>query len=385
MIFYTEDKYYVTINGTNDNTIKPGFELLSINGERIEMVRTKMLKYLWADGYNETGKTKATSEAYFPLFYYLFIARPESFNLVFKNLNGEEVKIVVPAQPFKETQKFFSKNPVNESILKIYGPKNKLDRKKGWRLQVLKKVDVAIMRINGFGGGKSEEEARGIMRHFLDGCMAKLEKDKIRNLIIDLRYNSGGWDIQGVELFTYLIKEPTRCYRRLHSVSDSSEFLKFSDLSSEDMKNVQNELKKEADGTFSIKEEFSPQLKLQSPKPNRFTGNILVLANGGSASTTSEFVAYTKSNKSAIIIGEETGGAYEGGNGGSYIHLELPNSKINVATPLLYYDNEVTEPIQKGRGTMPDFEVHSSLEEVLKGYDRPLNFALEFIKKQNIK
>ena len=145
---------------------------------------------------------------------------------------------------------------------------------------------------------------------------------------------------------------------------------------------VNKELKREPDNTFSVQEEFSPQLKMQSPKANGFKGRVYVLANGGSGSTTSEFIAYSKSHGAITLIGEETGGAYEGGNGGSFLNFVLPHSKISIGTPLLYYDNEVTPPKQPGRGTMPDFSVPYNIEDVLKGFDTQLNFALKLIQKE---
>lgn len=381
MVFYMAGKYIVTVNGTGDTSIKPGFELLTINDRSVTDIRREIFRHLWADGYNETLKTKLTTEIYFPLFYYLSIERSETFSVTLRNLNGEEIKITVAAQRFKETLSFFRKNVVNKQILSANALKNKLDQRKGWRLSIRKDENVGVLRINAFGGGNSEEAARKKMNVFLDGCMKKLNKEEIKDLIIDLRYNGGGWDIQGVELFTYLMKEPARCYRRLHSISDSTEFLGFSDLSSEDRRNLKKELTPETDGTFSVKEEFSEQLKLQYPKPNRFTGQVYILMNGGSASTTSEFIAYAKSNKAAILIGEETGGANEGGNGGSFLNFELPHSRFSVGTPLLYYENEVVGPKQKGRGTMPDFAVPYNIEDILRGYDTQLNFTLELIRK----
>jgi hypothetical protein len=382
MILFIENRYYVTVNGTADNTIQPGHELLSINGKPISDIRAQMQKFLWADGYNEMGKSKAMDESYFPLFYYLLVEKPSEFNLTLKDHQRKEFSITLPAQMLRNTVKNFKRNKVNKQILHIANKRNKLDRKNGWRLTIREDEKVGIMRINGFGGGKDEEEARKKMRDFLDDCMTKLTTKKIQDLIIDLRYNGGGWDIQGVELFTYLIDKPALCYQRLHTITDSSEFFKLSDISPEDRKLLRSRLQKQSDGTFSVKEEFSDQLRLQQPKPNGFRGKVYILANRGSGSTTSEFLAYTKSNQRATIIGEECNGAYEGGHGGSFLHFDLPHSKISFGTPLLYYNNAVTPIEPKGRGTIPDYKVDYKMQDLLKGHDTQLNFALELIRKR---
>ncbi len=381
MLFFTEGAYYVTVNGTADTSIKPGFELLSINGKSIHAIRNEMQRGLWSDGYNQTGKDKVLSEGFFPLFYYLLIEQSESFVLKMKDLNNVEIERPIPAQFLAETKRFFESNPVNKEILALYEPKNKLENKKGWRLAITEKENIGIIRINAFGGGRDEEEARQKMRSFMDNCMKKLHKQKVTDLILDLRNNGGGWDIQGVELFTYFMDKPTRCYKRLHCLTDSSEFFSLSDLSAGDLSNVKKELRRETDGTFSVKEEFSVQLQIQQPKKNRFTGKVYVLANGGSASACAEFIAYAKSNKAITLIGEETGGVYEGGNGGSFLNFELPNSKIKIGSPLLYYDNDVTTPIIVGRGTIPDHPVDQKISDLLKGIDTQFNYALELVRK----
>lgn len=378
-----ENKWMIALNGTLSPKIEVGSELLSINGRSMESIKSLVFRYLWADGYIESSKRSAFSEAYFPLFYYLLVEQVDSFELIYKNPQGEtKTTNKVAAQKWSETSKNFAKNPVNQALIRLYKSQNQKNQKKGWRLEFLPEPKTALLTIRAFGGGSNEEEARKKMRDFMNDCMKKLQAKKTENLIIDLRYNSGGWDIQGVELLTFLAKSPFKVYQRLHSITDSSEYFKFSDLSPEDLKNVKKELKPETDGTFSVKEEFSEQLKSQEPKPNRFTGKVYFLINGRSASTTAEFTAVAHTQKIGVFIGEETGGAYEGGNGGSFLHFELPHSKIKIGTPLLYYDNAVSMPTQKGRGTLPDYEIPSQIVNSFQGIDTQLEFTLELIRQQ---
>lgn len=153
-ISFPENKYYISVNGTERTDIKPGFELLSINGKSMASVRAYMQKLLWADGYNEIFKNKATEEGYFPLFYYLLVERPESFEVVYKDDNGKEQHVTIAAQPFKETLRNFKRNKVNHPIMRFADRRNKLDSKRGWRLTIRKDDHVGVMRIAGFGGEK---------------------------------------------------------------------------------------------------------------------------------------------------------------------------------------------------------------------------------------
>jgi hypothetical protein len=382
--FPIQNRSYVLFNGTYDQRIQPGFELISINGKSMESIRKDIYRYHWDDGFIESSKSVALQGQLFGLFYYTCIDRPDTFQLAFRDLQGDTVHLTTPAQTFVNHQKAYIKNPVNKQMLKWYNTKRP---KKPWRLSFIKDLSTAYLRFDSFSGegAKTGEEARERFRRFMDVSMAKIQQKKTHYLIVDVRSNYGGWDTQGVELFTYLMKSDSavRYYQRLHSITDSSEFFKYSGLSSDDLKNIKKELQSEKDGTFTLKENENPDLQLQSPKPNRFRGKVYILIDGRSFSTTTEFTAVTHSNKVGTFVGEETGGAYEGGNGSSFIHLELPNSKIQVGTPLVYYQNAVHQPKQKGRGTLPDYTVPITLESLLQHKDVQLEFVKELIKKGN--
>ena len=328
-------------------------------------------------------RTRLFRGAHSRLFYYLIIEQPEKFRLSFKTASGEKKEVTVAAQTLQQNDANFKKNPVNKKMMSYYGKKHKT-----WQVVFPKDVKkTAILKVYGFGGKNQNDgdQARAAMKTFMDKAMKNISKRGITNLIVDVRGNPGGWDTQGVELFTYLMKSdsPAYYYKRLHAVTDSSEFLKYSDLSEEDRKKVKKELRAEADGTFTMREEYNTDLKLQYPKPNRFKGQVYILVNHRSASTTSEFIAVCKSNKVGILVGEESGGAYEGGNGASFITMTLPHSKISVSTPLMYYQNAVVPVALKGRGTIPDYEVPETVDDLLKGRDTVMEWVKERIRKNS--
>ncbi|HEV7782541.1 MAG TPA: S41 family peptidase, partial [Chitinophagaceae bacterium] len=147
-------------------------------------------------------------------------------------------------------------------------------------------------------------------------------------------------------------------------------------------KDIKKELHREKDGTFTLLEEFNDELKIQQPKTNRFKGKVYFLIDGRSGSATAEFTAVAHSNHLGVFIGEETGGAYEGGNGGSFLHFELPHSKISIQSPLICYENAVHDPRVKGRGTIPDHDVPWKLNDALNAVDTQLEFVLDLISSK---
>lgn len=377
---------YVIFNGTTDQTVKPGFELMSINGQSMAQIRQLMYRYQWSDGYIQTAKDAALQGQLFALFYYWFIGQPDTYQLTFKSLSGDTVRFDAPAKPFGTWFKTATKNPVNKQMLAWY---NKKKPRHPWRLSFPDDLaQTAYLRLDGFGikGANDAQTAAARFREFMDESLAEIANKQAKHFIIDVRNNAGGWDIQGVELFTYLMKADTavRYYSRHHTVTDSSEFLRFSDVPADILTTIKQQLIPEKDGTFTEKDDDdSRELRPQLPKPNRFRGKVYILMNGRSGSTTSEFLAVAHANRVGVFIGEESGGAYEGGNGGSFINLELPLSKIVVTTPLVYYNNAVGEPRQKGRGTIPDHTVSATLDDILKNTDAQLEFVKRLIREKN--
>ena len=381
-----QNRSYVIFNGTTDQTVKPGFELLSINGQSMAKIRELMYRYQWSDGYIQTAKDAALQGQLFALSYYWFIGQSDTYQLTFRSLSGDTVRFDAPAKPFGTWFKTATKNPVNKQMLAWY---NKNRPKHPWRLSFPNDLaQTASLRLDGFGvkGANDAQTAAARFREFMDESLAEIARKQARHLIIDVRNNGGGWDIQGVELFTYLMKSDTAVhyYSRHHTVTDSSEFLKFSDIPAAVLKTIKQQLIAEKDGTFTEKDDDdSPELGPQFSKPNRFRGKVYILMNGRSGSTTSEFLAVAHANQVGVFVGEESGGAYEGGNSGSFINLELPHSKIEVTTPLVYYNNAIGELRQKGRGTIPDHTVSATLDDILKNTDAQLEFVKRLIREES--
>ncbi len=375
-LHFVNNRAWFTLNHTADTIIKPGDELIAINDQPLAAIVQTIFTHTPADGYNQTIKEARLNMGMFPFFYYLFVNRPDSFHIRYKNEQGILRQTVTAALPVQQSMLHTGQNPVNKTILKANEKKIAAQQKK-LQLEIKKELNTAVLTVRSFGGDAARQ-----LPAFLDTAMRTLKKMQIRNLVIDLRYNGGGSDSAGVLLFTYLIQQPSRYYVRQHTITDSSYFLRFADIPPEELAHVRDELVKEADGSFSQRPEFAAGLPLQYPKADHFTGNIYFLMNGGSGSTTSELIAASYSNRLGIFIGEEDGGCYEGGTGGSFINLTLPQTGITVSIPLLYYDNYSTRSVsQKGRGVIPDHTVHYFIKDVLEGKDPQMDFALELAKQ----
>ncbi len=377
-----EGGYYVLLNGTMDEGIAVGTEVLTINGRAIQEIEQEITRLHWGDGYILGNRMKAMSQGSFSSFYYVWVEQVEHFNLSLKNRQGEVFSRTVPAQTWAQTNQNFLKNPVNQKLLEIYQKKNQEDAENSWRLKILDEPQAAVMIIRDFNRGKTEEQARKQMQKFLQECSEKIQAKQIEHLIIDLRHNSGGWDIQGAELFSFLIQEPTQYYKRLHTITRDSPYLKYAGFSPKVVKKMADRLVDKDDGTFSLLAEYNPTLEMWQPAPYAYRGKVFVLMNGNSSSTTAEFTALAREHQLATFVGEECGGAYEGGNSGSFFEIILPNSGMMLLSPLVYYTLAVSPPDTKGRGTFPDYPASPILEDVLVGIDNQMEYVLDLIRKE---
>jgi len=351
--FISADQACVVLNRSEDTTLRPGYELLSINGESIQSIKERLWLHAWADGHIESARRYRMSDDMFMFLYYTLIGRPEKFVVEALDDRGKPVRVEVPALVYANTGKLLMKNPVNQQLLKASLPEKKR-RRQPWQLEILKDVPAAKLTISSFGG-KSGPDFQKRFGRFLDESFRELKKKNVPNLVIDLLNNGGGYDAGGVALFSYLIRKPTRYYGRQHTATDgSSTYLQFADVSAGDIANEKKGMVREEDGTYTLKRDFDQGVM---PNSNHYTGKVYFLVNGLSGSTTAEFTAAAHHNKLGTFIGEETGGAYCGGNGSSFIHLTLPHSKIYVNIPLVYYQMAVEGNCAAGRGTMPDYPV----------------------------
>jgi C-terminal processing protease CtpA/Prc len=214
----------------------------------------------------------------------------------------------------------------------------------------------------------------------------QINEKKIKNLVLDMRHNTGGDIRVAIQLLSYL--------------ADSS-FSIIKDVKSRLPDPVLNHSEKYFDSTrtngfiqgFKIdgKEGLwyhvisKPAMgaiygPLPLTKEHHFTGNLYVLIDGATFSSGALFTAALKSQrKNAKFIGRETAGAEEGCNGMTVQELTLPNTKVRIDFPWMRVESVARNPI-RGRGIMPDYEVDYSPEDVISKRDRDLEKVLDLIK-----
>jgi hypothetical protein len=97
-------------------------------------------------------------------------------------------------------------------------------------------------------------------------------------------------------------------------------------------------------------------------------------------SSCSDFVAILSHNNKAIIVGQETGGGYQGNTSGMMPEATIPTGLI-VTVPLQKYTNSVDLTKNFGHGTKPDYEIVPTFDNWVSKKDIELEFTLKMIKK----
>lgn len=377
-----EKKYYVLFNGTLDPTVKPGYEVLSINGREMSEIATEIKHYAWTDGSIELAKIFALQGDLFPLFYYSLIEQADSMTVRFADFDHQEIEMKVATLSSSQFLRNVPKNPANKEVWKRFKSSSQK-----WDVQFPKDVaSTAIISITGFGAQdvNDADQAKAYMENFMDKAMKKIQKKNSESLILDLRYNSGGWDVMGTTLMSYFLQEQDSIpyYGNSYAAGNSSEFLKYSDLSAYDLAHLEEELIPQPDGTFLLREAYNLSHGYVLKRPNAFQGKIYFLIDEQTGSAAAEFSAIAKSNQLGTLVGQETNGAYGGSNGGTFISMPLTHSKIFVHTPLVTGAN-VVAPIQPlDRGVLPDHPMSFTLEDALNRNDVQMKFVKELIREE---
>ena len=265
--------------------------------------------------------------------------------------------------------------PKLEEASKAEYPQDQPQQKAG-EMKYFDKGRIGMMTIYGFGGYVDPEKKKGL-REFYKESFVEMEAIGLKTLIIDLRNNGGGEDELGKLLLSYLIDQPFKYYEDLIINNNTFSFAKYT--GQPDFKLPERVAEKGKDGKYHAV--GHPNWGINQPNKPTFTGKIYIIINGGSFSTTSEFLSQAHSHKLATFIGEESAGGYYGNSSGFMPNVTLPNTKLSVRVPLMTYYMAVTG--YQGalhHGVVPDYPVKHNIEDLIAGRDLDLEIALQLAR-----
>jgi Peptidase family S41 len=357
-VYFNDNKAYVVKNYSATASILAGDEILSINGQSIDKITAQLLSLIPSDGYNLTMKYRALY-LQFPSWY-RSIDISENFTTVIKQNNIEKTYHIKGAKFNDIVQDGFLREPARTKQLEF-----KIENNIGFlTIHTFAQTDI--------------KKVKQDFKEFIDQTFTEIKTNKIQNLVVDLRDNTGGSDPYAAYFTSYFFDKPFRYWDRIEVTDAIAKEIKGVALKLYYRKPIQKDnvwlwQKAKHVHDFDFYEE-------QQPAQNNFSGKTYVLINGFCMSSCADVAAILSYNKKATFIGQETGGGYQGNTSGM-----IPDSKVQpfdftLTVPLQKYFNSVDTSKNIGRGTMPDYAVNLTITDILKGSDKELQTTIDLIK-----
>jgi len=369
-LFFLGQKAYVDFASDD---IPIGAEVVSINGQPMAEILPKFMPFIRSDGFNRTMKFRMLADE-FALHHRLVFGEAKEFEIIYLPFGKKQpLKKTLAAITGEEMDKRTSGRHSSRGKLKNYSFRW-VDEKTG------------LLSVNSFDFGR-RKKGRQKYRQFLKATFAEIEaRPTANNLIVDVRFNEGGYVGYDAMLFSYLAQKPFRDCKTaiaktldipLEKYLDKKEFNKGVEKSIE--KSLVKEFKKTDDGRFHIIDEKN---KIRQPKPSAFKGQIYFLISGWTHSGGAVLCSMALNNDNVTFIGQETGGGHEFYTAGNMAFYTLPNTHCQLEVPIIRYQNAVpAKAFPKGSGIRPHHQVGQSQADFIKDWDTVLEFALELIKK----
>lgn len=348
---YINGHYFV--NETFDQTlhIKVGDQIEWINNMSIEGYMAQINPLISSDGNSPDRKRAAIKTGFYWYSGYIFGTEMSHYKIQVKKGHLNQL-IEVPAvtrQQIKDIRKATKKEmPLAEGHWAESG------------IFYFKVNSFAIQdtRQNKFEYGK-----------MIDSIYWTQRADTAKHIVLDFRGNPGGLSEMGALLCLYFMPEPFVYCRALEMKTNLiPKNLPYEALPS--YPDFPNGIR-EKDGKYYWVNH--PALGKFTPMEGAFSGDLIVLCDGGSNSTTTEVISVLHDRPKTRFAGSSPGGAYVGSNSGIEIELTLPNSGIRVLVPLIAYhirnENPYSTPnLQVDIPLSPDPKAEKDLilEELLR-------------------
>ncbi len=336
-----------------------GMEVLAIDGMPSPDLLATLREYMTTDGCSPEPKNDML-EGQFWWYYGLHFGFKERHHIVYLDQYGRRKAVFAGAVNFFDRQRMLeAREGQHEDLL-------------SYRLI----GDVAYLKVARFWGWSARRYSKSLNEAF-----AFFEASNCRELIIDVRGNGGGREGFENRLLSHLSHDLKEKYDRVQMkrvfASQYKHFKKGFARRLEDLLYRTVEFRKANEGNWERRSRFQ-QTWVQKQKP--FDGLTYILIDGEVFSGAAEFSSMAKDyGTKCLLVGEETGGGYQGNTSGYFYTLRLPNTGFEVNIPRILFDLAVKDESWQG-GVLPDILVEEGFEDYVLGDDTQLKFVISLIE-----
>jgi hypothetical protein len=259
------DQLIVLANDSaSDSTIRPGMEILKINGHSNSEILRRVREIQSADGDIQSSKTIG-APFHFGKWLWRLYGPAEEFTIEVNDQQGRVGKTVLSG--VSQADRKNNRNPVNSEIQADMEKMNWARENQARRFLI--DPEIAEIRLKYFVGDDFPK--------WLEESFKTLRAKDTKALILDLRNNGSGEDMYGALLLSYLTDRPLKYLERFELKTITPSFKRYLDWSS----NVENSLREgtvsNPAGGFLATTNLHQGLAVQKPSDHPFLGKVLSL------------------------------------------------------------------------------------------------------------
>lgn len=368
MVFFpfevTYDGSAMTIakNLSIDPEIPENAEILSINKVRVSKVIETLEAHIIGDGKSNVA-IEHTVSRYFPMAYSNFFENPNRFEIQLRAPDIDEIKIVeITALTLAEIERYRNER---------YPKATPTTDDKVLKFETIAQENMGYLTIRSFNKAVLKRSNQDF-ESFIDSTFQEIHDQKIKDLVIDLRSNSGGWTAYGNYLFSHF-SGPGIPYIA------SVEFLKTDNFTFAPIQATGTEITDtmvfEPLPSGRLRWKNYPSSTSRENVAQVYKGNTYIAVDGMTRSCSNVFASLMRQNTQAVLIGTETGGA-QGGSGGFVVSIELPYTGIKTHFSTAEYEYAL-KGNRVDQGVLPDLPIPYASLQQMDAYE-----ILDFIKTQ---
>ena len=362
-----QDKFYISINGSQDSTLLRGSEIISINHEPIAPLISKLKTMVSTDRNNNEAKEYYATN-FFPNYY-------------LRQYGEKDSVIITYRLPFDTAirSKKLACLPT-PAINKFSDKRYKAFKRPNLGLKIVDSVNhIAMLDITEFSMRASMLDLGHFkFKRVLRNRFSKIKEKGVEHLIIDFRGNGGGYIPNITRVLRYLSPEP-------FTLIDTMGFKKGAYFSIAKPWYVSPPLvlwlafRKQKDGFM-----YRVNKGNNNKKPDQvlsFKGKTYFLTDPGCYSATTFTMNVAHDLGVGKVIGQQVGGATWGSFAGTWENFTLPNTKFVVHTPLYKIVHRLPNKVNQGFFIDLDYEVNRNYEELIKNNTSVIDFTVDMIRK----